>query len=433
MVQNNATVATPSVLGGNGFSVAYTGTQAGISSPAGGSGSVLTVGSQPRDKSSANRSRRAEWRLRPCRRRRPHPGTCGSPRSPGPQWCSSPRTTCGRCRAAGGLPGVSPPTSSGVGRPVLSPDARLIAFTSDAQGRADVYVMPTAGGMARRLTWLGGPPPRPGGTSPARVLGWAPDGRIVFASDARQPFRSLTMAFAISPDGDQPPAPLPYGPVRNASFGPAVPWLSAATPATRRCGSATGAGPAGSLWIDRQGNGEFEVLLRPEQLDGNLASPMWVGERIDSLSDHEGIGNLYSVLPGRDGYRPAHRPRRVLRPQRRRRRYQDRLPGGGGAVVLRAIGRPCRPPGRRGGKSADPSASLGSWTPMPIWGQFRLDHKGKRFVVDVRASCSASPPSTCPWSSTGRRQGVRYRLARFLGEGRGHSRGERRQRRRGHR
>ena len=28
----------------------------------------------------------------------------------------------------------------GIGRPVLSPDALSIAFTSDAQGRADVYV-----------------------------------------------------------------------------------------------------------------------------------------------------------------------------------------------------------------------------------------------------------------------------------------------------
>jgi hypothetical protein len=50
MVQNNATVATPSVLGANGFSVAYTGAQAGVSSLAGGGGSVLVLGSQPRDK-----------------------------------------------------------------------------------------------------------------------------------------------------------------------------------------------------------------------------------------------------------------------------------------------------------------------------------------------------------------------------------------------
>ncbi len=50
MVQNGATVATPSALGANGFSVAYAGTQAGTSSPAAGPGSLLTVAGQPRDK-----------------------------------------------------------------------------------------------------------------------------------------------------------------------------------------------------------------------------------------------------------------------------------------------------------------------------------------------------------------------------------------------
>jgi hypothetical protein len=65
MVQNNATVATPSVLSANGFSVAYTGTQDGasqdagtqdaasqdgVATPTGRGASVLTAGSQPRDK-----------------------------------------------------------------------------------------------------------------------------------------------------------------------------------------------------------------------------------------------------------------------------------------------------------------------------------------------------------------------------------------------
>ena len=44
----------------------------------------------------------------------------------------------------------------------------------------------------------------------------------------------------------------------------------------------------------REGNGTFERLI---SLNGNPCWPMWIGERIAFLSDHEGIGNIYSVLP----------------------------------------------------------------------------------------------------------------------------------------
>ena len=45
---------------------------------------------------------------------------------------------------------------------------------------------------------------------------------------------------------------------------------------------------------------EFAPLVR---LPGNLASPMWLRDRVWFLADHEGHGNLYSVAP--DGKDPA--------------------------------------------------------------------------------------------------------------------------------
>ena len=305
----------------------------------------------------------------------------------------------------------------GIGRPSLSPDARLIAFTSDAQGRADVYVMPTGGGMARRLTWLGGPPPRSGSSGgPTKVLGWALDGRIVFASDARQPFRSLTMAYAISPEGDQPPVPLPFGPVRDASYGRGGGVVIGRNTADPAMWKRYRGGTAGILWIDRQGTGDFEVLLRPEQLDGNLASPMWVGDRVYFLSDHEGIGNLYSCsLTGTD----------MARHTDHAEFYARHAASDGTRIVYQVAGQiwlyePAT------GRATEVPVELGSprTQRQPRFvdadrylGRYQLDGKGKRFVVDVRGKLFSFAPFDLPVLQHGARQGTRYRLASFLGEG----------------
>ena len=58
--------------------------------------------------------------------------------------------------------------------PHFSPDGKQIAFSIELGRNADVYVMPAEGGQPKRLTWH---------PSPDEVQGWTPDGKsIVFSS-----------------------------------------------------------------------------------------------------------------------------------------------------------------------------------------------------------------------------------------------------------
>ena len=166
--------------------------------------------------------------------------------------------------------------------PAFSPDGKWLAFTGREEGQADVYVMASEGGPLKRLTYEGG----------ATVLGWQDD-KILHTTAAGQPFRSLAMAYSIGMEGGLS-SPLSIGPIVSitiASGGRMAVGRNNNDPARWKRYKG---GTAGDIWIDAEGSGLFKRLIT---LNGNLARPMWIGERIYFLSDHEGIGNLYSCLP----------------------------------------------------------------------------------------------------------------------------------------
>src|SRR5258705_492359 len=60
--------------------------------------------------------------------------------------------------------------------PRFSPDGRWLAFSGEYAGNLDVYVVPAEGGEPRRLTW------HPGAD---QVQGWTPDGKMVVFGSGR--------------------------------------------------------------------------------------------------------------------------------------------------------------------------------------------------------------------------------------------------------
>ncbi|PIM66765.1 peptidase S41 [Streptomyces sp. JV178] len=172
--------------------------------------------------------------------------------------------------------------------PRFSPDCRHIAYTSWRSIVPEIHLAPVdGGGPARRLTHWGSPD--------TEVCGWTPpddEGRsdILAVASHGEPFSYYTWAYKVRPDGD-PGRKLPWGPVSALQV--------AEIDGERRTLLLTGTPPhEPASWKRYRGGATGRLWLHGErllpELDGHLHSPMFVGGRIAFLSDHEGVGNLYS-------------------------------------------------------------------------------------------------------------------------------------------
>src|ERR1700730_1705158 len=179
--------------------------------------------------------------------------------------------------------------TAGVGRatyPRFSPDGEQLAFVGREEGPGEVYVMTALGGPSQRLTFHA--------DASAQVLACSPtNDAILYASSAGQFTYNYQVIYSVSPQGGEP-LQLPLGMANAISYGPTGGIVLGRNIDEAAYWKRYRGGTVGHLWCDLNGDGSFQRLLR---LQGNLADPCWVGERIYFLSDHEGIGNIYSCTP----------------------------------------------------------------------------------------------------------------------------------------
>ncbi|MBX3015141.1 MAG: PDZ domain-containing protein [Caldilineaceae bacterium] len=293
--------------------------------------------------------------------------------------------------------------------PVLSPDGAWLAFVGREEGNTEVYVMQAEGGRARRLTYL---------NSNSRVVGWTPDGQsIIFATNygqiAANEYGLFTVAYD-NPNGTV--TPLPYGPARTIAFGPQGQVVVGRNTQDPAYWKRYRGGTTGHLWLDDKGEGLFRRFL--DQVPGNIASPMWLTtptadgttqERIFLISDHEGIGNLYSCLTnGND-----------LRRHTDHEDFYVRNPTTDGATIVY----------HAGGQLYGYDLHRDTVAPIPIayysprvqrnrrfvdatryWDSVRLHPSGKAMALTTRGKAFAFFNHEGPVLQYGKRTGVRYRL-----------------------
>lgn len=178
--------------------------------------------------------------------------------------------------------------------PKFSPDGRHIAFTGQYEGDEQVYVVPTAGGEPRQLTFypaLGPLPPRWGYDH--QVMGWSPDGASVL-------FRSFRDTWDIG-EGRLHLVPVEGGlpsvlPMVSSGAGDLSPdgGKVVYSPLGRdfRHWKRYQGGWAQNLYVFDLG---AETSRRITDHERTERDPMWIGDRIYFASDRSGKLDLYSI------------------------------------------------------------------------------------------------------------------------------------------
>lgn len=181
---------------------------------------------------------------------------------------------------------LAPHRGPDAGRPsTLLPDGSQIAYTTWRSLDPEIHLAPVSGGPARRLSYWG--------STDTRVCGWDPDGNILAVSSHGQPFSYFSWGYKVATDGS-PGKRLPWGPASDIQVADLdgehrTLLLTGKPPHEPAAWKRYRGGATGRLWL------HGERLLA--DLEGHLDCPMFVSGRIAFLSDHEGVGNLYSCLP----------------------------------------------------------------------------------------------------------------------------------------
>ena len=185
--------------------------------------------------------------------------------------------------------------------PKFSPDGRWIAFTGQYEGDEQIYVVPSEGGVPKRLTWYParGPMPPRGGMD-NQVYGFTPDGKnVLFRSLRDAESAKVESALYTVPVTGGLPVKLPPYTAGAGDFSPDGKKL-VYSPLFRdfRTWKRYEGGWAQDLWVYDLAGGTQKAIATSKRTERD---PMWIGDRVFFVSDRDGTLNLYSVAADGSG------------------------------------------------------------------------------------------------------------------------------------
>jgi tricorn protease len=167
--------------------------------------------------------------------------------------------------------------------PIFSPDGTMVAFTGQYDGNTDVFTVPAAGGIPKRLTFHAGDD---------NAVGWTNDGKRLLFASARNSSDPMPRLFTVGLDGGGLPEEIPLPMASRGSYSPDGAYLAYQPliqwqPAWKKYRG----GQTMPIWIARLSDSSVEKLPRNNSNDKH---PMWIGDRIYFLSDRNGPFTLFS-------------------------------------------------------------------------------------------------------------------------------------------
>ena len=289
--------------------------------------------------------------------------------------------------------------------PVISPDGSTVAFVARYEGPAALYTMPLAGGRPTRWTWDG---------SRVRTVGWTPDGRLIYATDAFSTLPDMQLVELDLETGDLVRVPLAqaddgcYDESGSTLFFTRYRFQGSNT--KRYHG-----GTAQRLW--RFGKGDAEAVPLTADQAGTSRDPMcWQG-RVYVASDRDGTMNLWSM--GADGgdlrQHTSHVGWEVLGPSLSEGRIAYQL-GADIRILDLSTGADTEVPIQL---VSDFDQTRENWVdePMDYLTSAHISKDGGRVVLTARGQVFVAPRKQGRFVEATRVEGVRFREARFLPDG----------------